>query len=75
MIEAAGGALWSPDRGDLSDDAIDEAHSCGLLVVPWTVNSESDMERLIACGVDGLISDYPNVLVRVAGQSLASPGT
>jgi glycerophosphoryl diester phosphodiesterase len=75
MIEAAGGVLWSPDYGELSDEAIGDAHSCGLLVVPWTVNSESDMERLIACGVDGLISDYPNVLVRVAGQSLASPGT
>jgi glycerophosphoryl diester phosphodiesterase len=71
MIKAAGGVLWSPDYGDLHAETIREAHSCGLLVVPWTVNGESAMERLIVDGVDGLISDYPDVLVRVAGRRLA----
>ena len=34
----------------------------GLRVVPWTVNEPKDMDRLLAAGVDGLITDFPNRL-------------
>jgi glycerophosphoryl diester phosphodiesterase len=30
-------------------------------VVPWTVNERKAMRRLIRLGVDGLITDYPDV--------------
>ena len=65
-IKAAGGAVWSPDYRDLTLTRLREAQRLGLKVVVWTVNSEADMRRLIAWGVDGIISDYPDVLVRVA---------
>jgi glycerophosphoryl diester phosphodiesterase len=68
MIEAAGGSTWSPDYSDLTPEALSEAHSLGLKVVPWTVNTESDMRRLIEWGVDGLITDYPDVLVPVTAE-------
>ncbi|GAB2859593.1 glycerophosphodiester phosphodiesterase family protein [Hymenobacter ruber] len=32
----------------------------GLRLVPWTVNQQSDMINLIALGVDGITTDYPN---------------
>ena len=35
----------------------------GIRVVPWTVNDESAMERLIELGVDGIITDRPDLLV------------
>lgn len=44
-----------------------EAHGLGLEVVVWTVNEEADMRRLIDMGVDGIITDYPDRLARVAG--------
>ena len=69
MIEAAGGAIWSPDYADLSAERVTEAHSLGLGVVPWTVNDEADMRRLIEWGVDGVISDYPDELRRVASET------
>ncbi|WP_114376657.1 glycerophosphodiester phosphodiesterase [Elioraea thermophila] len=59
-VQAAGGRVWSPDHRDLTAAQVDEARSLGLAVIPWTVNEPADMERLIAWGVDGLITDYPD---------------
>jgi glycerophosphoryl diester phosphodiesterase len=68
MIHAAGGAIWSPFWGDVTAGNVREAQSLGLQVVVWTVNSEADMRAMMALGVDGIISDYPDVLRRVAGE-------
>jgi glycerophosphoryl diester phosphodiesterase len=65
-IKAAGGAVWSPDYRDLTFERLHEARQLGLRVVVWTVNGERDMRRLVEWGVDGIISDYPDVLLRVA---------
>ena len=62
LVKAAGCAGWSPFFRDLTVQALAEAKSLGLKVVPWTVNERADMERLIGMGVDGLITDYPDRL-------------
>jgi glycerophosphoryl diester phosphodiesterase len=67
-IKAAGGAIWSPFFGDVTPALIGEAHALGIAVVVWTVNKEADMSRLIEMGVDGIISDHPDVLRKVAGE-------
>lgn len=41
----------------------------GLKVVPYTVDDEATMDRVIALGVDGLISDDPELLVKVAKRA------
>jgi glycerophosphoryl diester phosphodiesterase len=63
LIRAAGGRIWSPNFRDLSADAVREAHSLKIKVIPWTVNERADMLRLMEWGVDGLITDYPDVLL------------
>jgi len=65
-VKAAGGAVWSPYHNDLTREALNEAHALGLKVVPWTVNAQTDMRRLIEWGVDGIISDYPDLLLKLA---------
>lgn len=65
LVRAAGAAVWSPDRADLTTAALVESHALGLLVIPWTANDPADMARLIDLGVDGLISDRPDILRRV----------
>ncbi len=49
---------------------IAHAHRAGLPVKIWTVDAEPDMRRLLAWGVDALISDRPDIAVHVR-ESLA----
>jgi len=67
-IKAAGGAIWSPYFGDVTAALVSEAHALGLRVVVWTVNKSDDMARMIELGVDGIISDKPDLLRQVAGE-------
>lgn len=46
---------------------IDRAHRLGLQVLVWTVNDVGDMRRLVAEGVDGIISDFPERFGAVGG--------
>ena len=67
-IKAAGGAIWSPYFGDVNPALISEAHALALKVVVWTVNKPADIARMIDIGVDGIISDHPDLLRKVAGE-------
>jgi glycerophosphoryl diester phosphodiesterase len=62
LVKAAGGAVWSPNGGAVTEALVKEAQGLGLKVIPWTINSPADMERLIGWGVDGIITDYPDRL-------------
>ena len=47
----------------------------GFRVIPWTVNDEASMRRLLFLGVDGIITDYPDrllALVRELGIAVDS---
>ncbi|HEY0912620.1 MAG TPA: glycerophosphodiester phosphodiesterase [Bradyrhizobium sp.] len=67
-IKAAGGAIWSPYFRDVDAEVIAEAHRLGLKVVVWTVNRPEDIAGMIDLGVDGIISDHPDLLRKVAGE-------
>lgn len=64
-----GATIWSPNYNELTQELLDEAHELGILVIPWTVNNSGDMQRLITMGVDGLISDFPDLLIEVVKQA------
>jgi glycerophosphoryl diester phosphodiesterase len=75
-VHAAGGKIWSPFFQDLDEASFKRAQELGLAVVPWTVNDEPNMRRLVQMGVDGLISDYPDRLRKVLaelGKALPAP--
>ncbi len=56
-----GAGTSSPDQRSVTDAAVSAAHGAGLLVVPWTVNDPAAMDRLIELGVDGIITDRPDL--------------
>ena len=74
LVQALGAKVWSPHARDLTPALVVEAHALGLDVVPWTVNDPRDMERAIAAGVDGLITDYPDRLrAMLVSKGIAVP--
>jgi glycerophosphoryl diester phosphodiesterase len=64
-IKAAGGKIWSAYYKEVNADSIKLAHDLGLSVNVWTVNETGRMRELIAMGVDGIITDYPDRLRQV----------
>lgn len=54
-------SIYSPYYGLLDQVQIDAAHAKNIRVIPWTVNDGKTMRDLIAMGVDGLITDYPDL--------------
>lgn len=64
-VEAAhaiGADVVSPYYPEINQDMVTLAHSYGMKVVPWTVNSVTDMAMMYDMGVDGMISDKPWIL-------------
>lgn len=53
--------IYSPDYKMVDDDLVKRCHEQDIKVIPWTVNDKPTIERLRAMGVDGIISDYPNL--------------
>lgn len=64
-IKAAGGDIWSSYHKEVDAAAIRQARELGLEVNVWTVNETGRMRELIAMGVDGIITDYPDRLRQV----------
>ena len=61
-VHAAGGKIWAPNQGYLTPAMLAEAHTLGIVVIPWTVNDPAMMTKLIEMGVDGIISDRPDLV-------------
>ncbi len=58
-------AIFSPDYTLLSYDDIPLFHAQDMRVIPWTVNNREDMKKLMGMGVDGIITDYPDLIYKV----------
>ena len=74
LVAAAGCRTWSPHYRNAKPDDVAAAKALGIKVIPWTVNERADMERFVALGVDGIITDYPDRLRAVmAEKGMALP--
>ncbi len=57
-------AIYSPYHKLVSEDMVKSLHEKNIAVIPWTVNDTLAMKDLLLMGVDGLITDYPNLALR-----------
>jgi glycerophosphoryl diester phosphodiesterase len=62
-VHAAGGRIWAPNHASLTPAILAEAHALGIVVLPWTVNDAPTITKLIDMGVDGIISDRPDLVL------------
>ncbi|RZK41450.1 MAG: glycerophosphodiester phosphodiesterase [Pedobacter sp.] len=54
--------IYSPYSVLVGKTLVDKCHALGIKVIPWTVNSTKDIKYLMNLGVDGIITDYPNLM-------------
>ncbi len=68
-VKASGGLYWAQYYRQLSRDDLKAAHHMGIRVFVWTVDSNSEMKRLIGLGVDGIISNRPDIFKSIQNPS------
>jgi glycerophosphoryl diester phosphodiesterase len=53
--------IYSPAYVLAIEATIKKCHQQNIKIIPWTVNDKKEIARLKAMGVDGIITDYPNL--------------
>jgi len=53
--------IYSPAFELVNESLIQQCHQQNIKIIPWTVNDKTNIDRLKKMGVDGIISDYPNL--------------
>jgi glycerophosphoryl diester phosphodiesterase len=76
VITEEGGHCWLPEFRELREGDVEAAQRLGLWVIPWNVDRAEDITRAVEWGVDGLITDRPDIALelRVARTRSATPG-
>nr|WP_214446852.1 glycerophosphodiester phosphodiesterase family protein [Flavihumibacter rivuli] len=54
-------SIYSPNYILVNEALVSQCKSLGIKLIPWTVNDKSGIERLMKLGVDGIITDYPDL--------------
>ncbi|KAF5305255.1 hypothetical protein FQR65_LT18739 [Abscondita terminalis] len=54
--------IISPNYSLVTKEFVTDCHARGIKVIPWTANTKEEIKRLKKLKVDGIISDYPNLL-------------
>ena len=57
-------AIYSPHYSVVTPNLVKECHSRGMKLIPWTVNEKEKIDALRKMGVDGIITDYPDLFTK-----------
>jgi glycerophosphoryl diester phosphodiesterase len=61
--------IYSPYFQLVNRETIKLCREKNIKLIPWTVNKKEDMLNLLELGVDGIISDYPDLLIKTVTES------
>jgi len=53
--------IYSPEQVLVNSNLIRECHKRNIEIIPWTVNDKKEIIKLKKMGIDGIISDYPDL--------------
>jgi len=53
--------IYSPAYSLVTKELVDKCHRQKMKIIPWTVNDKSTIDQLRNMGVDGIITDYPDL--------------
>ncbi len=53
--------IYSPYYKAVTGETVKTCHADNMLIIPWTVNTKAEITTLMQLGVDGIITDYPNL--------------
>jgi glycerophosphoryl diester phosphodiesterase len=67
-VSSLGFDAISPSHTTLTPTMVAEAHEAELRVLPWTVDATDSMRRMVEFGVDGIITNRPDVLRSVLAE-------
>ena len=68
LLDELGAEYWNPMSTLVTADGVEAVHRAGLRVSTWTVDAESDMARVVAAGVDAVVSNRIAELVAFLGR-------
>lgn len=67
-LNAIGGRLWAPYYKYITYRLLEEAHRLGIRVFVWAPDSQSEMLRMIEMGIDGIITNRPDILCKIKNE-------
>ncbi|MBZ0320440.1 MAG: glycerophosphodiester phosphodiesterase [Anaerolineae bacterium] len=53
----------------ITPEFVSNAQALGIQVQAWTINTVEQMERMVAAGVNGIMTDYPDRLLELLGRT------
>lgn len=56
---------WSPNYKAVDKEVVRKCHDNGIRIVPWTCDDPAEMKEVISTGVDALITNYPDRLLKI----------
>lgn len=65
LARTIGSTGIAPRVDRVTRELVEAAHRAGLVVATWTADTPELLRRLIAMGVDGIVTNVPEVLLRV----------
>ena len=60
--------IYSPHYSLVTGSMVTKLHQKNIAVIPWTVNQQNEMKKYIEMGVDGIITDYPELLLEMLNR-------
>lgn len=71
LQDASADTLWQK-RNTVDEELVKTVHASDDQIIVWTVDSRSEMERLVGWGVDGICTNFPDRARRVVDASQAA---